>query len=238
MKSGIFKGLAILWITFLVTCCSQGVWISAQNEDYGNSLIKPIQIREKNKCIDINVKYPSINSEIGTQVNNQIKSYTDNWIKETKDVLEDYKKHGYICNVGFELVSEYFVTRESEDLISFYTDYYQFTGGAHGITTRKAYVVDRKTGKPLNINELFKKGYDYKTIIDKEIRKQISKEKEKYFDEGKNFKGINNDVKFYIRGNNIVIYYSQYEIAPYASGLPEFNIPISMFNQNFIYDKI
>lgn len=238
MKSGILKGLAMLWITFLVTCCSQGVWISAQDGDYGNSLIKQIQIREKNKCIEIDVKYPHINSEIGTQVNNQIKVYTENWIKEVKDILEEYKKHGYICNTPYELVSKYFVTRESDDLISFYTDYYQFTGGAHGITTRKAYAVDRKTGKPLNINELFKKGYDYKTIIDKEIRNQIAKEKEKYFDEGASFKGINDDVKFYIRGNNIVIYYSQYEIAPYASGIPEFNIPISMFNQNFIYDKI
>ena len=30
-----------------------------------------------------------------------------------------------------------------QNIISFYIDYYQFTGGAHGITTRMSYNIDR-----------------------------------------------------------------------------------------------
>ena len=111
-------------------------------------------------------------------------------------------------------------------------------GGAHGSTTRKAYVIDKKLNKKLSIKELFKIGYDYKTVIDKEIRNQINKNKEKYFVDVMTYKGINDDAKFYIKGENLVIYYNQYEIAPYAYlGIPEFNIPINDFKENFLYNN-
>ncbi|MEG2738443.1 DUF3298 and DUF4163 domain-containing protein [Clostridium sp.] len=236
MKSSILKGLATLWITFSVLTYPQGMWISAAQIENGDSLIKEMKIREKNECIEIDVSYPNINEKEGETLNKEIRDYTNNWLKEVKDGLEEYKKSGYICNMPYQMFSKYSVTKESEDIISFYTDYYQFTGGAHGITTRKAYVVERKDGKILALKDLFKKGYNYKEVIDKEIKIQIAKDKEKYFDDGKTYKGINENVKFYVRGDNLVIYYSQYEIAPYASGIPEFNISMKLFDGNILYD--
>ena len=35
-----------------------------------------------------------------------------------------------------------------------------------------------------------------------------------------------NQNHFFLRPGYIVIYYQQYEIAPYATGIPEFSIPI------------
>ncbi|MFR3751201.1 MAG: RsiV family protein [Enterocloster sp.] len=35
-----------------------------------------------------------------------------------------------------------------------------------------------------------------------------------------------NQNQFFLRPGYIVIYYQQYEIAPYATGIPEFSIPI------------
>ena len=42
----------------------------------------------------------------------------------------------------YQLYARYKVTNNS-DIISFYIDYYQFTGGAHGVTTRIAYNIDK-----------------------------------------------------------------------------------------------
>ncbi len=237
-RSSILKGLGLLGITFIIVSFAHGVWISTKEYQEKSGLTENVEIKHKDECIEINVNYPKIIDKKSEKINQEIVTWTDAWIKEVEDVLEDYKKSGYICNIAFELFSNYYITKESNDILSFYIDYYQFTGGAHGSTERRAYVIDRKLGKKLVVKELFKEGYDYKTIIDKEIKKQISEDKERYFDEGATYKGITDDVKFYIKGENLVVYYGQYEIAPYASGIPEFNIPLSKFNGNIVYDKI
>lgn len=238
VRSSILKGLGLLGITFVIVSFTHGVWISTKEYQEKSGLIEKVEIKHTDECIEINVNYPKIIDKKSENINQEIVTWTDAWIKEVKDVLEDYKKSGYICNSKFELFSNYYITKESKDILSFYIDYYQFAGGAHGSTTRKAYVIDRKLGKKLVIKELFKEGYDYKTVIDEEIKRQISQDKERYFDGGATYKGITNDVKFYIKGKNLVVYYDQYEIAPYASGIPEFNIPLDKFKGNLVYDKI
>lgn len=214
------------------------VWISDIGTVNESVLVENKQINEKDSCIEIDVSYPKISNEKFNNINNEIFNWTENWIKEVKGVLEDYKKSGYICNIMYQLYSRYYLTKEGSNILSFYIDYYQFTGGAHGITIRKAYSVDKNSGKNLNLNGLFKKEYNYKQVIDEEIRKEINKNKENYFDNGNAFKGVDDKTKFYINDNNLVIYYEQYEIAPYAAGLPEFNIPLNKFNGNLVYDKI
>lgn len=237
-RSSILKGLGLLGITFIIISFAHGVWISTKEYQEKSGLTEKVEIKHKDECLEINVNYPKIIDKKSEKINQEIVVWTNAWIKDVEEVLEDYKKSGYICNFPYQLFSNYYITKESNDILSFYIDYYQFTGGAHGSTTRKGYSIDRKLGKKLVIKELFKKGYNYKTVIDKEIKEQISADKERYFDEGTTYKGITDEIKFYIKGENLVVYYGQYEIAPYASGIPEFNIPLSKFNGNLVYDKI
>lgn len=240
-KLRIIKASTVMLISFLITNFAQGMWITSfgdTNQLENNKFIIENKINENNECIEVNVSYPQLIPNTLKLINNEIKWWTDNWINDVKSILEDYKKSGYICNMKYELFSKFFVTLERDDLLSFYIDYYQFTGGAHGLTTRRAYTLDVKNGNKLKIKNLFKNGYDYKSFIDKEIKKQVDANKEKYFQGLEGFNGINDEVKFYINGDNLVIYYGQYEIAPYASGIPEFNIPIQKFDGNFLYGKI
>lgn len=240
-KLRIIKASAVMLISFLITNFAQGMLITSfgdTNQLENNKFIIENKINENNECIEVNVSYPQLTPNTLKLINNEIKWWTDNWINDVKSILEDYKKSGYICNMKYELFSKFFVTLERDDLVSFYIDYYQFTGGAHGLTTRRAYTLDVKNGNKLKIKDLFKNGYDYKSFIDKEIKKQVDANKEKYFDGLEGFNGINDEVKFYINGDNLVIYYGQYEIAPYSSGIPEFNIPIQKFDGNFLYGKI
>ncbi|EKY28647.1 hypothetical protein HMPREF0216_00700 [Clostridium celatum DSM 1785] len=137
----------------------------------------------------------------------------------------------------YQLYARYKITNNS-DILSFYIDYYQFTGGAHGVTTRIAYNVDLYTGAELMVEDLFKKEFDFKRVIDKEIGRQIAKDPDRYFMGKDGFNGIKQNQSFYIKNNSLVIYFGLYEIAPYASGISEFIIPHKLLDGNLIYDRI
>lgn len=235
MRKRTCKGLLFLWISLITLFFTQTLLISANALQTDVEIVKTNDIESSNKCLEVKVKIPILESENLKHISNEIDMWTKGWINDTKVVINEYKKTGYICNYPFELYAEYSVTENNRDALSFFIDYYQFTGGAHGITTKRAYTLDRKTGYSLTLDKLFKKGYDYKKVINSEIKNQISKDKEKYFDSGASFKGVDENTKFYLNGENLVIYYGSYEIAPYASGLPEFNIPLKMFNTNYLY---
>ncbi|MFU7518111.1 PdaC/SigV domain-containing protein, partial [Clostridium sp. HCS.1] len=95
--------------------------------------------------------------------------------KETKDTSEILKP-----TIPYELMARYTVTN-NEEILSFYIDYYQFSVGAHGITTRNTYNIDTKTGNKLMLKDFFTEGYDHKTYINSALSKEINKHPEYYF---------------------------------------------------------
>lgn len=105
------------------------------------------------------------------------------------------------------------------------------------MTTRTSYTIDKKKEALLTLKELFSEGYNYSDIINKEIENQIKKNPENYFDSGNVFKGISENQSFYIRDGDLVIYYQLYDIAPYVFGIPEFKIPLKLFDKDFVYYK-
>ncbi|MBN1069878.1 DUF3298 and DUF4163 domain-containing protein [Clostridium botulinum] len=175
--------------------------------------------KDKNKVDNINSK---INSGIMKNV-----------IEAEKTSAEYFKEN--IPNFPYQILSKYIVSRNDNNILSFYNDYYEFLGGAHGMTTRTSYTINKNKEEFLKLNDLFKSGYNYLDIINKEIEKQIRMNPDNYFDSGKIFKGIDENHNFYLDENNIIIYYQLYDIAPYVYGIPEFKIPISLFDENFIY---
>ena len=204
-----------------------------------NTRIVDKVIEKKEDNISFDVVIPEINGlnnqEKEKEINSKINNYTEDWLNEIEEVAKEYFADGIEVSFPYEANSRYVVTRNDVNIISFYIDYYQFTGGAHGITRRVPYTIDVESGEVLEISSLFNDKFDYKSVIDNEIRRQINEEEDKYFDKGKMFKGIDDTQKFYISDSDLIIYFNQYEIAPYSAGIIEFNIPISLFEDNFIY---
>ncbi|MDR5586239.1 MULTISPECIES: DUF3298 and DUF4163 domain-containing protein [Clostridium] len=190
-------------------------------------LIEDVRILQIEGGKDKN-KINNINSKINGDVMNPI-------MEAEKTSAEYFKDNNIIPNFPYQIVSKYFVSRNDNNILSFYNDYYEFLGGAHGMTIRTSYTIDKNKEEILKLNDLFKLGYDYSNIINKEIEKQIGNNPDNYFDSGKIFKGINENQDFYLDKDNIIIYYQLYEIAPYVYGIPEFKIPIELFGDNFIY---
>jgi len=115
-----------------------------------------------------------------------------------------------------------------------YIDYYSYTGGAHGFTDRRAYNIDLTTGRELRLSDLFAPDFNYISIINEEIKKQIQAGDEIFFDGELGFQSITENQPFYIEEGNLVIYFGLYEIAPYAAGIQEFRFPLDRFGNNLI----
>ncbi|KGM95113.1 hypothetical protein Z968_09940 [Clostridium novyi A str. 4552] len=185
----------------------------------------------KKDYFESNLKYPVItglkNKEIEKQINSMIENdvitFRDRLLeaaKKNKDksIKENYEFLPYLAYTNFKVFTL------NDDFVSFYIDYYEFTGGAHGSTFRKSYNIDLKTGKVLNLHDVLKDIPNYKETINKYIYDEISQKPEVYFIDS--FKGIYGDISFNLDEKNLIIYFQQYEIAPYSSGIIQFKIPI------------
>ena len=241
------KWLKIWFLVVLMLLISIGSYPQAMlktselNEDNSNVNIVDKIYKSKNNYLDINVVVPQINGISNKKqediVNDKVIKWTENWINEVKQIADEYFKDKPSPLMPYQLYARYKVTNNS-DIISFYIDYYQFSGGAHGITNRIAYNIEKSSGNEMQLKDIFKDNYNYKDIINKEISRQISKDPDRYFTGKDGFNGIGDNQNFYIKNNKVVIYFGLYEIAPYASGISEFIISNNLFEGNLKYGKI
>lgn len=98
-------------------------------------------------------------------------------------------------------------------------------GAAHGMPTEIYEHVDLTNGKFYELDNLFKKNCDYVEVLSDIIRKQIESmgpDSGIWIDQ---YKGIKENQPFYLSENVLNIYFTPYEIAPYAYGFPTFKIP-------------
>lgn len=130
----------------------------------------------------------------------------------------------------YELYITYEITLNANCTLSLYFDNYQYTGGAHGITTRKSYNWDLVRGKSIELYELISHTIMFRNYIITSINNQIKADIESgnniYFENYEELvRQYFNPSNFYLTEEGVVIYYQLYEIAPYVSGIRTFLIP-------------
>lgn len=144
--------------------------------------------------------------------------------KEAIELYKYNKANGYPVMV-YEIYRNYEITFNNYNIISLYIDEYIYTGGAHGSTIRSSQTWDLVKGNMLPLETFFRNNPYFMINILKEINIQISKQPEIYFDNTCELVlDTFNPKNFYLTPNSIVIYFQQYDIAPYSSGIRTFNI--------------
>lgn len=138
-------------------------------------------------------------------------------------------ENGYPIMV-YDAEQVYNITYMTNRYISLYTDEYTYTGGAHGTTVRTSDTWSLPRGHRVTLKSLFPSGFNYRSyiinMIIKDIERQNASGDSVYFDDYKeNVNNTFNENSFYLTPNGIVIYFQQYDIAPYSTGIPEFVIP-------------
>lgn len=131
----------------------------------------------------------------------------------------------------YELYYTFKVTYNTENIVSLYTDEYTYRGGAHGSTIRTSQNWDFRTARQIQLKSFFPKDPNYVskivTKINNKIEKDIQNGNNIYFE---NYCCLTiqsfNVNSYYLENGNIVIYYQQYDIAPYSSGILTFDINV------------
>lgn len=149
-----------------------------------------------------------------------------------KEAVSDYKeseKNSYPFH-EHQADLNYKVTYNETFVLSLYLDRYVFMGGAHGTTKRVAYTFDLKKQDKMNLSEFFMSGTYYTGYILEEINKQIASQLIQnpgiYFEDYETLTKEYFDSKnFYLTPEGMAIFYQQYDIAPYSTGLPTFLLP-------------
>jgi flagellar biosynthesis/type III secretory pathway protein FliH len=198
------------------------------------------EVKNKSEILEENLKIPviegsknqEVQKKINTRFEKKVMDFRNEVEKWAKEYAEDAKKEGWEIRPYTAMV-DYKVTHNKDNLLSITLNYYEYTGGAHGNTLQQTSNIDLNTGYEAKLKDIFKKGYDYKTVINEEIKKQMKTDGKVYFEEEWGaFESIENDQSFYIENGNIVVYFQHYEIAPYVAGIPEFKIPFTWFKDN------
>ncbi|MCC0646057.1 DUF3298 and DUF4163 domain-containing protein [Clostridioides sp. ZZV14-6150] len=184
-----------------------------KNDEYIESTINMPIITNSNKIVE---------RSTNDRIKNDIFEFYNKSYKEAKQYLKDNpdEENKFVANVDFEL------KKNTDSTLSIKVRYYTYSGGAHGYYQDIAYNVDMRTGKFLELMDLFKDNAKYKEVIDEEIKQQITdlEKKDKENVGIYNFKGIKENQNFYLQDDNLVIYFDLYDITPYAAGIPEFSI--------------
>ena len=131
------------------------------------------------------------------------------------------------CN-RYTLDMNYQITYNSGCITSLYMDTYTYMGGAHQELERISDTWDFSTGKQLHLDDISALTpaalNGLQTSVERQIAERLKESPGSYFEDYPYLlRNKFNQNHFFLRPGYIVIYYQQYEIAPYATGIPEFS---------------
>ena len=129
----------------------------------------------------------------------------------------------------FEALEVFEITYNMDCTVSLFSDRYEFTGGAHGNTIRDSDTWNIQRGYRTALSQYFVgpnyKAYIIQSVIS-QIEEQIKTGENQYFENYRELVVKTFDPNsFYLTEEGISVYFQQYDIAPYSSGIPVFPIP-------------
>lgn len=144
---------------------------------------------EDNEKVGIDIKYPVFTNMddkgIENNVNDIIRERIDSYKTLYHQDEETYKETIFVT---------YETTRKAEGVLSLYFAISLYTeGAAHPNNLMDGVTVDLKTGKELELRDLFKEDIDYKQILNQILHQKIEELDYKLFEE---FKGIEEEQGF------------------------------------------
>ncbi|MGE5653108.1 MAG: stalk domain-containing protein [Bacillota bacterium] len=196
------------------------------------------EINEKTDLITIRMRIPQLagmrDQQFETGFNRQREVDAHQAIAAAKNNLEEMaanaKANGWPVRPG-ELLMD-FDARSTGTILSLVVTQYSYMGGANGLTTVTTYNVDTKENRVIaTLPELFKDGADYQSVLNtkiaEEIRARLKEMPTSYFEGKMGFQSITPAQGFYLEDGDLVIVFPKYGIAPGATGIPKFRIPMA-----------
>jgi Protein of unknown function (DUF3298). len=182
------------------------------------------KIHKITSTLELNVEYPQIGNK---DIDKNIGDYVGQTIK---DFGPGEKSEHWTSVLYIRYKISYY--KDKTVSIRFYN--YQFTGGAHGSEVVNFRTYDLKTGKRLSYSDIFKSDYQYLTSLWRNAEPQVlvAYKQRGWANDAYSLEWVRegagpnagNYRNFYLTDKGLVIYFGQYQVAPYAAGTVE--VPI------------
>lgn len=171
----------------------------------------------------------SINREIQAQVNEFYRYVANDLARQAVATYREARQNGFPFH-RYDAVLNYEITYNQHCHLSLYSDQYAFTGGAHGNTVRNSDTWSLESGRRIPLSEFFPAGQDYRALLIDQITKQADERMQEdswiFFEDYRSLiVEYFNEERYYLTPSGIAIYYQQYDIAPYVTGIVVFTIP-------------
>jgi hypothetical protein len=182
----------------------------------------------KGKNYHVEIVYPKIHNasnESKRDFNNLIRDFVES---KKADFMKEVTSGDYDDRMPFEFYVSFDVDYSNDHFISvaFYT--YYFLGGAHGSTIGYSFNYDLDYNRNLKLSDIFEG--NYLNIISDYCIKELLKDDE-YADNDWIKEGAGpkeeNFAAFTLNNEGLVIHFQQYQVLPYAAGMPDVLIPQS-----------
>lgn len=216
------------------------------------------KICDSTRCAKIVLEYPVIK----TAFNNAVKDSLENFIQDallenyfnerktnslegmSKLFLADYESvqdEPIDYSLSWEINNAISVIHNKNSIVSFQSEFYHFTGGAHGMSGVYFANFNSQTGEKLELSDLLIPGYENELNntaekifrAEKQLSPDANLESEGFWFEGNKFYLNKN---FGIKNDGLVFYFNSYEIAPYAMGPTEIKIPYATIKKLVLND--
>jgi hypothetical protein len=123
--------------------------------------------------------------------------------------IPDHMKNALTFRAGYEIF------RNDSSFVSLTQTTYQYTGGAHGSSRLSASTVRLETGLEVKLPDLFLDGADFTGRLSEGVLREGAVRKLPLW----GFTGVRPDAAFYLTDAGLVLFFQQYEIAPYSEGI-------------------
>ena len=172
-----------------------------------------------------------LDKELEDKLNNDFKEYADSVIAAFEKDVKELKEEFPDSEIHYGIDSGYEIRTDNDKILAI--DVYLVNTVGSSSTTHKFYTIDKASGKLITLKSLFQDGADYVGVLNSYLVSEMKRQNEAGLnmfwvddpDMG-SFESIRQDQNFYINTDGrLVICFDKYEIAPGASGSPEFVIP-------------
>lgn len=128
-------------------------------------------------------------------------------------------------NLDYIYDSSFHVSFNRKNLLELLKTGYNYPiGAAHGMPIQEYVHINTATGTFYELSDLFRDGSDYTSVLTKIVKKQIEilSKSDDYWISG--FVEIRPQQPFFLTEDALNLYFTPYEIAPYAAGFPAFKV--------------
>lgn len=198
-------------------------------------MVKDFIINSDNETIPIVTNHKIIefigNERIVEVINKHISGIFTEHI-EWLNNIECYREKNE-PDIVYESVLESKVYNNTEGILSICFIGYEYFGGAHGTHSVSAYSFDLNEGRIITLSEVVGvEDSDLYKMIELCVNEDIQNSKSgKYFEEEYSVDDIS-EIGFYIKDKKVYIFYNEYELGPYASGIIELKLCDLNYKQN------